>query len=82
MSPDLVVVFDQILRILYLGIAPIIIIVVLAAILSSVIQSTLAIKNESFDFALKLLAFLLALYFFLPGLISAIIELYRYCYNA
>lgn len=61
-------IFDQLFRIIFLGLSPVIVIVFVASLLSSVIQSSLAIKNESLDLVSRLLALIVALYFFFPEL--------------
>ncbi len=74
--------FEHVFRIIFLGLVPIIAAVTAASFVGTVIQSSLAVKNECFDLVLRLLALVFALYFFMPGIITSVLELFTYSYGA
>jgi type III secretory pathway component EscS len=72
---DLYAITLQALRTLFLGTLPVIIGVGLAGTLTSALQSAMAIKDAATLYAVKLLALVGVLYFFMPSFISSVVTL-------
>ena len=81
MSNELIDILNEAARLLFLGLLPLVVIVCFGSILSTVLQASLAVQDQAFSFGVRLLAFLLGLYFFLPSIISSLIELGSMAYG-
>jgi type III secretory pathway component EscS len=68
-------VFNEAGRLLFLGLLPTLVVIAAGSFVASALQAAVAIQDSSFSFAVRLIALLLALYFFLPSVISSLLEL-------
>jgi type III secretory pathway component EscS len=81
MNSALLDILNEAGRLLFLGLLPIIAIVCLGSVLSTVIQASLAVQDQTFGFGIRFLSFLLGLYLFLPAVISSLLELTQLAYG-
>lgn len=81
MSPMLLDIFNEAARLLFLGLLPIVAIVCAGSLVSTIIQSSLAVQDQTFSFGIRFLSLLIGLYLFLPAVISSILELAHLAYG-
>lgn len=81
MSSVLFEVLNEATRLLFLGLLPLVAVVCFGSILATICQASLSIHDLSFSFGIRFLSFLLALYLFLPSIITSLVELARMSYG-
>lgn len=81
MSDALADIIGEASRLLFLGLLPLIAIVCLGSVLSTILQASLAIQDHSLAFGIRFIAFLISLYLFLPAIISSLLELAKMAYG-
>jgi type III secretory pathway component EscS len=82
MSTELIEVLSEAGRLLFLGLFPLIAIVVLGSLLSTVLQASIAVQDHSIGFGIRFISLLIGLYLFLPSIISSLLELAQMSYGA